>query len=145
MLAHGELVIHRPDAPRGARRPCGRGFTKADNKIPRRDEHELNKEDQASMREKMKTIWPDRLRHLVRSATTTTATTTATTSSVWSAAAEAGFQCDTRQLSSGDETDTCEEFFLEVDSLDDGTDMVRQALQASGFTGKEKRFRELPL
>ena len=33
---------------------------------------------------------------------------------VWSAAAEAGFQCDTRQLSSGDETDTCEEFFLEV-------------------------------
>ena len=43
--------------------------------------------------------------------------------------------------------DTWEAVYLEVrvEGPCDVTDMVLKALQASGFTGKEKRFRELPL
>jgi hypothetical protein len=33
---------------------------------------------------------------------------------------------------------------VEIDDLEDVTDMVDFALHASGFTGDEKQFRELP-
>jgi hypothetical protein len=39
---------------------------------------------------------------------------------------------------------TWEAVHLEIDGPDDVTDMVFTALRASGFTGKEKRFHELP-
>jgi hypothetical protein len=78
----------------------------------------------------MKPTMAGRLRHLVRDTR--------------KAAAEEGFHLDIDQLSPGAETDPWEEMDIEVDALSDVTDMVEQALQASGFTGKEKRFRELP-
>jgi len=78
----------------------------------------------------MKTTMAGRLRHLVRDTR--------------NAVAEEGFQRDFQRLEAGDETDSWEGLYLEVEELNDVTDMVVQALQASGFTGNEKRFRELP-
>ena len=54
------------------------------------------------------------------------------------------FQRDLNQESPGQETDTWAPVYLEIDGPCDVTDMVLKALRASGFTGKEKRFRELP-
>ena len=42
------------------------------------------------------------------------------------------------------EADTWEVAYIEIEEPCDMTDMVDKALKASGFTGKEKRFRELP-
>ena len=55
------------------------------------------------------------------------------------------FQRDLNQESPGQETDTWLPAYIEIDEIEDVTDMVLEALQASGFTGKEKRFHELPI
>ena len=42
------------------------------------------------------------------------------------------------------QADQWEEAYIEIEDLFDVTAMVDKALKASGLTGKEKRFRELP-
>jgi hypothetical protein len=159
-----ELVALRPVAPLGAagRRPCGRKFTMACNKIPRSEggSHELTMVEHtpcmsadgkaeesckpADVKEESctspscSTAHPfpatlaRRLRDLVRHTRGTKA-----------ASAEACLQreIDPELLS---EIATWEAVHLEIDGPDDVTDMVFTALRASGFTGKEKRFHELP-
>ena len=62
-----------------------------------------------------------------------------------SAAVEECYHRDLNQEEPGQETDTWAPVYLEIDGLCDATEMFLEALRASGFTGKEKRFRELPL
>jgi hypothetical protein len=135
------LQIRRPASPPlEGRRPCGRGFTRASNKMPRQGDGDGSTEgsvctpahvkmDATCMSAETKTSLARRLRDVVRNTR--------------SAEAVAYFMRDLDPECQA-EIDTWEAICLEIDEADDVTEMVFEAVRASGFTGREPQFRELP-